>query len=117
MQTQGQVIVDVDSYADGGGALHVARLPVAGRDRVASYFASVGAFMDRGVTIEWIETNGQFSALVLLNGAVISLATVEASDEGIFRVLLVMRPSKLSAISRSIEAKRRSQSGSQTPAV
>jgi RNA polymerase sigma-70 factor (ECF subfamily) len=108
---------DVVSYADGGGALHVARLPVAGRDRVASYFASVGAFMDWGVTIEWIETNGQASALVLLNGAVISLATVEASDEGIFRVLLVMRPSKLSAISRSIEAKRRSQSGSQTPAV
>ena len=101
---------DVVSYADGGGALHVARLPVAGRDRVANYFASVGSFMDRGVTIEWIETNGQASALVLRNGAPISLATVEASDEGIFRVLLMMRPSKLTAISRSTEAKRRSHS-------
>src|SRR5262245_64159967 len=28
---------DVVSYADGGGALHVARHPVAGRDRVANY--------------------------------------------------------------------------------
>ena len=90
---------DVVSYADGGGALHVARLPVTGRDRVASYFASVGAFMDAGVTIEWIETNGQTSALVLRNGVVTALATIEASAEGIFRVLLMMRPSKLRAIS------------------
>ena len=95
---------DVVSYADGGGALHVARLPVSGRDRVANYFASVGAFLGRGVAIEWIETNGQASALVLRNGAVTALVTVEASEEGIFRVLLVMRPSKLAAISRSAEA-------------
>jgi RNA polymerase sigma-70 factor (TIGR02957 family) len=91
---------DVVSYADGGGALHVARLPVSGRDRVASYFASVGAFMGNGVTIEWIETNGQTSALVLRNGAVTALATIEASTEGIFRVLLMMRPSKLRAVTR-----------------
>ncbi len=104
---------DVVSYADGGGALHVARLPVEGRDRVACYFASVGAFMDAGVTIEWIEANGQTSALVLRNGAVTALATVEASTEGIFRVLLMMRPSKLGAISRSIKP----HSGSHTPAL
>ena len=91
---------DVVSYADGGGALHVARVPVAGRDRVANYFASVGAFMGNGVTIEWIETNGQTCALVLRNGAVTALATIEASEEGIFRVLLMMRPSKLKALSR-----------------
>lgn len=97
---------DVVSYADGGGAVHVARLPVSGRERVANYYAAVGAFMGAGVTIEWIETNGQAGALVLRNGAAIGLATIEASDEGIFRVLLIMRPSKLVAISRSAEAKR-----------
>lgn len=92
---------DVVSYADGGGALHVARLPVSGRDRVANYFASVGSFMTKGVTIEWIETNGQAAAVVLRNGTAIALATIEASEEGIFRILLMMRPSKLRAISRS----------------
>jgi len=102
---------DVVSYADGGGAVHVARLPVSGRDRVANYFASVGPFLGGGVSIEWIETNGQASALVLRNGAVIALATIEASEEGIFRVLLVMRPSKLGAISRSSDAKRGSPQG------
>jgi RNA polymerase sigma-70 factor (ECF subfamily) len=81
--------------------LHVARLPVSGRDRVVNYFASVGSFMGEGVTIEWIETNGQASALVLRNETPIALATIEASEEGIFRVLLMMRPSKLLAISRS----------------
>lgn len=105
---------DVVSYADGGGALHVARHPVTGRARVANYFVSVGSFMDQGVTIEWIETNGQTSALVLRNGEVTAVATIEASDEGIFTVLLMMRPSKLKAISRSTGAKRLSQS-SQTP--
>jgi len=105
---------DVVSYADGGGALHVARLPVSGRDRVANYFASVGAFMGNGVTIEWVETNGQASALVLRNGVVTAVATIEASAEGIFRILLMMRPSKLAAISRSADAKRGLQSGSQT---
>ena len=92
---------DVVSYADGGGALHVARLPVSGRNRVAKYFASVGAFMDKGVTIEWVETNGQAAALVMRSGSAIGLATIEASEEGIFRILLMMRPSKLAAISRS----------------
>ena len=105
---------DVVSYADGGGALHVARHPVTGRARVANYFVSVGSCMDQGVTIEWIETNGQTSALVLRNGEVTAVATIEASDEGIFTVLLMMRPSKLKAISRSTGAKRLSQS-SQTP--
>ena len=99
---------DVVSYADGGGALHVARHPVVGRHRVANYFVSVGAFMDRGVTIEWIEANGQTSALVLRTGAVTAVATVEASDEGIFRVLLMMRPSKLNAILRSQSSSKKS---------
>ena len=108
---------DVVSYADGGGALHVSRRPVSGRERVANYYASVGSFMGRGVTIEWIETNGQAGALVLRNGAVTALVTTEASKEGIFRVLLVMRPSKLIALSRSVEAKRgsRSQSSVEAP--
>lgn len=70
--------------------------------------------MGDGVTIEWIQTNGQGSALLLRNGAAIGLATIEASEEGIFRILLMMRPSKLAAISRLADAKLGFQSGSQT---
>jgi hypothetical protein len=107
---------DVVSYADGGGAVHVARLPVAGRTRVVNYIASVSPVLWGGITAQWIETNGQASVLMLRNGAAIGLATVEASEEGISRILLMMRPSKLAAISRSADAIRGSQSGSQTPA-
>jgi len=107
---------DVVSYADGGGAVHVARRPVAGRTRVMNYIASVSSVLWNGITAQWIETNGQASVLMLRNGAAIGLATVEASQEGISRILLIMRPSKLTAISRSAGAKRESQSGSQTPA-
>ena len=92
---------EVVSYADGGGALHVARLPVSGRERVANYIAAVGPYLWSGMTLEWIETNGLTSVLMLRNGSPVGLATVEASEEGIFRILLMLRPSKLVAISRS----------------
>src|SRR5258707_6311713 len=101
---------EVVSYADGGGAVHVARLPVSGRDRVVNYIAAVGPYLWSGLTLEWIETNGQASVLMLRNGTAIGLATVEASEEGISRILLMMRPSKLVAISRSADAKLGSQS-------
>ena len=107
---------DVVSYADGGGALHVARLPVSGRARVAHYMAACGPVLTSRMTFEWIETNGQAGVLLLRNGAPHAFVTVEAAEEGIDRVLLMMRPSKLAAISRSIEAKRGSQSESQTAA-
>ena len=106
---------DVVSYADGGGAVHVARLPVSGRERVVNYIGAVGPYLWSGMTLEWIETNGQTSVLMLRNREAIGLATVEASEEGIFRILLLMRPSKVAAISRSTEARRASQSTSQTP--
>jgi len=61
--------------------------------------------MGSGVTIEWIETNGQAGALVLRNGVAIGLTTIEASEEGVFRILLIMRPSKLVAISQSVTAR------------
>lgn len=97
---------DVVSYADGGGAVHVARLPVSGRARVANYISSIGSHMWEGITTEWVETNGQPGALMLRNGAAIGLATIEASDEGIFRILLIMRPSKLAAIAKTTLARR-----------
>src|SRR5258705_10562977 len=89
---------DVVSYADGGGALHVARRPLSGRERVANYYASVGSFMGGGVTIEWIETNGEAGALVLRNGEANSLVTNQADEVGIVRNLLIMRTTELVAV-------------------
>ena len=113
---EGLLASDVVSYADGGGALHVARHPVSGRARVAPYMAACGPVVTSRMTLEWIESNCQAGVLMLRNGAAHALVTIEASEEGIVRILWMMRPSKLAAISRSIEAKRGSQSESQTAA-
>jgi RNA polymerase sigma-70 factor (TIGR02957 family) len=91
---------DVASVADGGGLVRAARVPVSGRARVAKFMAAVSHFW-RGVTVDWVEVNGQAGALILRDGAVVALTTVDVSEQGIDRILWFMRPSKLGAVSRS----------------
>ena len=74
---------DVASVTDGNGMAHAARAPVVGRERVAKFLAS---FRDRfwaDATVEWVEVNGERSALFLLDGSIIALAVISASAEGI----------------------------------
>jgi RNA polymerase sigma-70 factor (ECF subfamily) len=89
---------DVVSYADGGGIVRAAQVAVVGRDRVAKLVAGVAPHFWSGVTVARVEANGQASVLLSRGGAVVGLATVEATNEGIDRVMWVMRPSKLAAM-------------------
>jgi len=89
---------DVVSYADGGGAVHVARLPVYGRTKVANYVSAIGTHIWAGITLEVVEANGQPSVLMSRDGAVLGLATIDATEDGIVQILWMMRPSKLTAI-------------------
>jgi RNA polymerase sigma-70 factor (TIGR02957 family) len=92
---------DVVSYADGGGAVHVARRPVQGRERVANYLTAVGGALWGGTTLIPIETNGQAAVLLSRNGSIFGMVSLVASEKGIVQILLMMRPSKLTAVSRS----------------
>jgi RNA polymerase sigma-70 factor, ECF subfamily len=92
---------DVASYADGGGFVRAARVPISGRERVAKFIASVASHFWMGVTLEWAETNGQSSVLMMRDGTPVVLVTVNASAEGIHQILWIMRPSKLAAVSTS----------------
>ena len=92
---------DVASYSDGGGLVRAAQKPLSGRERVAKFIAAFSSHFWTGVTIEWVEVNGQSSVLVLRDGSVAALATIDASVEGIDQILWLMRPSKLVAVSRS----------------
>ena len=92
---------DVASYADGGGFVRAARVPVCGRTRVAKFMASLAGHFWAGVTVEWTETNGQSAVLILRDGIPVVFATVEASALGIDQILWIMRPSKLAAVSKS----------------
>ena len=91
---------DVVSYSDGGGVVRTAaRAPVSGRERVAKFYASFAWHFWTGVTISWVETNGQAAVLISRDGIPGALGTIDASPQGIDQIMWIMRPSKLAAIS------------------
>jgi RNA polymerase sigma-70 factor (ECF subfamily) len=95
---EGLLASDVVSYSDGGGVVRAARTPIAGRERVAKFITAVASHFWTGVTLTWIQTNGQSSVLMARDGARVAVATIDASAEGINQILWMMRPSKLTAI-------------------
>jgi RNA polymerase sigma-70 factor (ECF subfamily) len=97
---EGLFASDVISYSDGGGVVRAARVPVAGRERVAKFIAAFASHFWTGVTISWIPVNGQMSALISRGNTVVTVVTIDASAEGIQQILWMMRPSKLAALSR-----------------
>ncbi|HST10314.1 MAG TPA: sigma-70 family RNA polymerase sigma factor [Terriglobales bacterium] len=91
---------DVVSTSDGGGIVRAARIPVVGRERVAKFIASAVHFWN-GVTLAWIETNGQAAVLVSREGVPVAITTIDASAQGIDQIVWILRPSKLAGISKS----------------
>jgi RNA polymerase sigma-70 factor (ECF subfamily) len=96
---------DIVSTSDGGGFVRAARIPVVGRERVATFIAAVAGHFWSGVTVGWVETNGQASVLLTRGGAVVALVTICGSALGIDRIMWMMRPSKLAAISVAWQSK------------
>jgi RNA polymerase sigma-70 factor (TIGR02957 family) len=93
---------DVVSYSDGGGVVRTAaRAPVSGRERVAKFISSFASHFWRGMTLSWVEANGQASVLLSRDGIPAALATVDASAEGIDKIMWIMRPSKLAVVATS----------------
>jgi RNA polymerase sigma-70 factor (ECF subfamily) len=101
---EGLFAPDVTSYADGGGILNAARVPVRGGAIVAKYIAKIAAPFWAGVTLKLIDANGRASLAMLRGGEVIALATITASKRRIEQIMWVVRPSKLVAISRAMQA-------------
>jgi hypothetical protein len=100
---EGLFAEDVVSYSDGGGIVRAARVPVFGRKRAATLIAALASPFWTGVTLAWVETNGQASVLMSRDGVPVALATIDASAQGIDQIMWIMRPSKLVAISRSVQ--------------
>ena len=89
---------DVVSHSDGGGVVRAARVPIAGRERVAKFIAGFASYFWKGLTLAWIEANGQPAVLMYRDGTAVALATVDGSAQGIHQILWFMRPSKLAAM-------------------
>lgn len=88
---------DATNIADGNGRRQVARRLVIGAPRVAKFLAAMSWFWD-GVDVQWAETNGQTSAVLLRDGEVYGLLTVSASADGIDQVLWMVNPEKNAAV-------------------
>src|SRR5262245_41413858 len=65
---EGLFAEDVVSYADGGGYVRAAGVPVSGRKHVATFITALSKYCWKGVTLDWTETNGQAAVLVLRDG-------------------------------------------------
>ena len=52
------------------------------------------------MTLDWVETNGQTTVLVLRDGVPFGL-TIDASAQGINEIMWFLRPSKLNAVKGS----------------
>ena len=99
---EGLLASDVVSYSDGGGVVRsAARRPITGREHVAKFIASFASHFWTGMTLTWIPTNGQWSVLLSRDGAPVTIATIDATAEGIGQILWIMRPSKLTALAKS----------------
>jgi RNA polymerase sigma-70 factor (ECF subfamily) len=104
---EGLLASDVVSYVDGGGMVRAAQKPVVGRDRVAKFITAVSSHFWTGVTVSFVEANGQGCMVMARDGVAVALATIDASEQGVDQIMWFMRPSKLAGISVP-----RSESGS-----
>jgi RNA polymerase sigma-70 factor (TIGR02957 family) len=94
---------DIVSYSDGGGIVNAARVPVTGREHVAKFITAFAWHFWKGLTLAWVEANGQQSILLSRDGEPVALVTTDASAQSIHQIMWVMRPSKLAAISRAVK--------------
>jgi RNA polymerase sigma-70 factor (ECF subfamily) len=86
---------DVVSYTDGNGVKLAARIPVAGRSRVAKFVAAFSSHFWTGKSIDWVEVNGQPAATLSEDGVVTTAVTLTTSADGIQHLLWIMSPDKL----------------------
>jgi RNA polymerase sigma-70 factor (ECF subfamily) len=64
-------------------------------------FAAFASHFWTGVTVDYIQANGNPGALLSRNGSVIAFATVETTPEAISQIMWVMSPPKLALLASS----------------
>lgn len=88
---------DIVSYSDGGGLARASRIPVRTRTVVAKYLhAFAPRFWDG--TLHLIEANGAPAAVLVHDGVVVAFVALDATADGIRRLLWVLNPRKLERI-------------------
>ena len=94
---------DALSVTDGGGVIGAARIPIAGRERVARFVAGFPSQFWQNTSLLWAQVNGQQSALIMRDGAIVAMGSVEVTVHGIERILWVMNPEKLTRLAAGLK--------------
>lgn len=94
------LVADVVNTSDGGGIVRATTVPVHGREKVARFVAAYATTFWVGTTVSAIEVNGQPALAVHKDGALVTVVTLDASDDGIERVYWVWNPHKLATLAR-----------------
>lgn len=97
-QLERLLAADVIAYADGGGVVGAARRPIFGADRVARFMTGIRVGLGLTRPLASREINGRPAVLVSHYSGALGLLTIDASAEGIDRVMIVLNPAKLAAI-------------------
>ncbi len=88
---------DVVLLTDGGGKVRAALRPIEGADKVARFLLAVAPPETR-LEIEWSTVNGAPAALVLVDGRLDSVASMDTEGDRVTRIYLVRNPDKLAAL-------------------
>ncbi|SDL38291.1 RNA polymerase sigma-70 factor, ECF subfamily [Nonomuraea maritima] len=95
---------DVVSSSDGGGVRRAARVPLVGPLRVARFYAALVPRNWSEADLSWVEANSRPGVLIRHSRTKVALLTIDASPQGIHRVMWIGNPHKLGAYEPSLRS-------------
>lgn len=87
---------DAVTFSDGGGVVSAARRPVMGREKVAAFLLGVLEKFASDLVPMPVLANGEPAFVGLRDGVPEALWSVDTTEQGVSRVLIVLNPQKLS---------------------
>lgn len=89
---------DIVSYSDGGDAVHAARIPIIGPERVVKFVAAFSRWFWDGIEVRDLEINGEPAIGIFSSGEPVTVLTICSSRDGIARLFWLLNPAKLERI-------------------
>jgi len=89
---------DAVSYSDGGGKATAALAPIAGADRIARFFIGVVKKSPPDTQVQRVLVNGRPGRLVLSDGKLQTVLTLDIVDGRIANLYLIRNPDKLTRV-------------------
>ncbi len=102
---------DVTLYSDGGGKTRAALKPIHGPEKISRFLLGILAKAPPGFTVQTARINGGFGVVGYVNSQPTSVVTLDAANDEIQNVRIVVNPEKLRAVPILIgpDAKERSR--------